>query len=67
MVEDWVVDPTLTVEDVNEDELKDEANKLGLRLTIERGNTIVLLCSLNKYLNYIIIFNLNMLFVFYRK
>ena len=67
MVEDWVVDPTLTVDEVNEDELRDEANELVIRLTTERGNTIILLYSSNKYLNYIIIFNLNMLFVFYRK
>ena len=67
MVKDWVVDPMLTVEEVNEDELRDEANELVIRLTTERGNTIILLCSSNKYLTYITIFNLDMFFIFYRK
>ena len=32
LVEDWVVDPTLNVEELNEQELREETNELGLQL-----------------------------------
>ena len=67
LVEDWVVDPTLNGEELNEQDLIEESNELGLQLRTQRGNIIVLLYSSNKYLNYITICNLDMLFIFNRK
>ena len=38
LVEDWLVDPTLNVEELNEQDLREESHELGLQLRSEGDN-----------------------------